>query len=428
MDKNRQDSLITDQISHPERPLLRNALNANSLIFGYLESSPISWNQKLQLFQYKRDNLLIWHVNSFIIVFLINVLGSVWILLRNITSSSISIPLKNSLVFVGLFLDGGFCTAQILYRKDFTLALNELMRMADYLEKSVKKKNQIGKGSRFRISFEFGATTVTRIFATYPIALPVGAIFYELDPLHFLLKDYYATSVSFSRPLSAQSIIIFTLRVLCATVFCTETSKIFPFIITIFLCALRLCYRILNILLQLSNHAKNLQSLLMVYNSYVTIFKWTSKFQEFVTSGLMGIGLILSILFNLAMTKGFSLMPFYFYWYILSGGIIILTVIHVLMFYPYKISDASVALVKTLTLTAVQYEVKVWRMYYRKKVRATWPIKIYAGVGNVRLFQLLRSTEIAFFATIIAHTINLFISIPSHVFDNIKAEFNSGIS
>jgi hypothetical protein len=69
---------------------------------------------------------------------------------------------------------------------------------------------------------------------------------------------------------------------------------------------------------------------------------------------------------------------------------------------------------KSIALKMIQPKL---RKYYKRKLRATRAVTIYAGIGEYVFFPLLRSTKFNFLGLISTATTNLFLGLPSDLFD-----------
>ncbi|OXA49843.1 hypothetical protein Fcan01_15842 [Folsomia candida] len=392
------------------------ALNRHKSLFRFLETTPISWTGKK--FLYTSSSLRIWYTNTFLILISTTTLPSLYFLVRPIFSTSGSLPFKNFVVFVGILLCGIFNVwvniAQILYGKEFVLVLNEFDDIIKTLLNQYPSCVQNKQTSNLDVLFKL----FNDAFLTYVILCPVGCILYKLDPLYFLLKEFY--EVSENNFLEVR--LLLAIRYCFIVIVCSESCRLFPLIFILFLSGLRLCYTNLKILSSLTTRKEGvlIHKLLLLHKSTTILVRLAGKFQESVTLCLMGIGLVLSMLFNFAVVKGLGRIPLHLYWYIVSGTGMILIVIHILMLYPYRISDVSLDLLGTWVWSASLNESYLRRRYYRKKVRAMGVVEIAGGIGENRFYVLKRSTEVKYFAIIVAYTINLLLGIPPDLLDDLR--------
>ncbi|OXA49846.1 hypothetical protein Fcan01_15841 [Folsomia candida] len=354
------------------------ALNSHKSLFRFLETTPIAWTG--QKFFYQSNHLRIWYTNNFLIFITTTTLPSLYFLILPILSTLGNLPFKNFVVFVGILLCGIFNVwvniAQILYGKEFVLVLNKIEDINETLlnqyPNCLQNKNTFNLDVLFKL--------FNNAYLKYVINCPVGCILYNLDPVYFLLKEVSDQNFVDVR-------LIIALRYSFMVIVSAESCRLFPLIFLLFLSGMRL----------------------------------SGTFQESVTLCLMGIGLVLSMLFNFAVVKGLGRIPLHLYWYIVSGTGMILAVIHILMLYTYRISDFSADLLSTWAVWSARLDGSyLKRRYYRKKVRAMGVVEIAAGVGENRFYVLKRSTGVKYFAIIVTYTINLLLGVPPELLDDLR--------
>lgn len=228
--------------------------------------------------------------------------------------------------------------------------------------------------------------------------------FLGLDCLHYIIleiKDSLSTPMLF---------ILQSLRFLLLGVNCFEICRVFSLLILIFVSGLRILANIMSNLKKRTGRCPSsvqIQRLLEVHIKTQLAYKPVAPFQELGTLSLMTEGLLIFIFSNFGTVKFFKLLPLVVYIFFPCVSITVAFDVNLTLPFAHKLKERSEELLNIWSWWG-------WKGGKRlvKKLRATRPFVLYAGVKQTKLFGLTKEVKLDFYSQGAEHTINLLLSVP----------------
>ena len=127
----------------------------------------------------------------------------------------------------------------------------------------------------------------------------------------------------------------------------------------------------------------------------------------------MGAAFVLSVSFNYATLRMYSVLPTILYPFFPTVGILIPCLIHYLVPIAIRANTQSKVLIeKQWRQQWLGLKLPQSRNYMKRKVRAIQPIRFYCGFIEYRLFSMEKSTKITLYSNILSFTTHALVSIP----------------
>jgi hypothetical protein len=251
-------------------------------------------------------------------------------------------------------------------------------------------------------------------FVIYAPLVNFFALYLNLDPYYFMIKMIPWINESSWLVKIIRTVLLWTAG--------TETCRIFPLIFMMTLSGLRIDYNILSALIEAISKVNENRSIrlnrarinyvMRMYNVLQTIMR-SHKFTELISCFLLALGLFVSVLFNFATFRMYSILPIVFYVYFPSVSLVICIVIHLTMPKAIDIHELSLQLLRRLKTCGHNDIVNL--KYLRRKVRSLRPTAHHVGFNIVTFFYFKKSTRITFYAAILGYTIDLLFTVPQDV-------------
>jgi hypothetical protein len=375
------------------------ALDTYAYIYQRFETIPFNWNTKTHKLYFVSGwrQLSIWILNiSSMVVF--GVGGCIYLFSKEIFSENPSIPVANYPLIFGFTTIGIFilvvAIAAVVYGEEFVLAWNANRLPKELMEKVFPKPAVDYPG----IVLLYLAKT----FAVHPTFLFfVGGLYLKVDTFYLIMKQtpwIWNNWICFL-PAAAFRIIMMAMLLI-------EAPRLILLILILLISGIRKALESLDIMMIASERKMHhpFQSFFLI-RCYIRlqIHSLLLKFQEVVTFFLMALGLILAMFSGAGTVRGYSVVPFMFYivvcpvLFVCTVGIIQMTVPKAV-----EIHEKSVRLQKQWASCCVAR-----KHYMSKKLQSLQSIKVFAGIGDIKMFYFEKSTRLIFYSTIISNTVNI---------------------
>jgi hypothetical protein len=227
---------------------------------------------------------------------------------------------------------------------------------------------------------------VVWMFTFYPFLLIPATILLNLDPLYYLILNVPQEYLPFPVWLlvhAARCIILF--------IGCAEVCRLFPLLLFIFISALRMANKCLHNLIFLTSlkQGKLLNPLINKHISLQLSIKLLAPFQENGSRFLIVAGILLSIMFNVATIKGFSVVPFYIYMFCLFVSLTIFCVCDLIFPFTYRVFEQSESFLRigNEIMCGSLYFINNFKRKTNKKIlHSIKPIRLYVGFQGYIFF------------------------------------------
>ncbi|OXA47694.1 hypothetical protein Fcan01_17752 [Folsomia candida] len=386
-------------ISAMASPLACQSLQNFATAFHYCWTCPFTWDKTSKKFvATKALHLLItWIIVVFLVTPIVCGVCIVTILLQ--IYGTISPPLTSFFVCVIIAILTFFVVTvelvMFLYVEEFTAGCNHLTQISRHDRKHASPHRKIDPLGLF-LNFNVA------LFSIYPYFLCPFLFYFDLDP--GLLFTRYVLHLELNTLLD--QLVTQPLRFLQFLAI-LQLCRLFPILVSTF----SLCITIfLDAIHKLESRAflirfyRSKADLQMrKYRELALVLKLVDGVVVPAAAILMGLGLLLSVVFNFVTIKLYSVIPMPLYLYFPSVSVLIPVIIEALL--PFGIS---------LNVKAVQLRNK-WdrqlercgdRKYVRRILRAIKPFCINCGVAGYNVLKLVKGTKVWFYEQLLNYTIS----------------------
>jgi hypothetical protein len=248
-------------------------------------------------------------------------------------------------------------------------------------------------------------------FTFYPFMLIPATMLFNLDPLYYIIQNIPQEYLPFPIWL-----LLHTIRFFILFIGCSEVCRMMSIILFLFISALRMGVRFLNNMLILApfNQGRLLKRIIMLHSCFQIALKLIGPFQETGTGFSLIIGMLLSIMFNVATIKGFSVVPFWIYVFCPSVSLLLICACDLSFPYTHRVNELSEKLL------GIAPEVMMESLFYnnfqrkitKRTIKSIKSLRIFVGFNGHNFFWMKKSTKITYWDFIITQTINILLTLP----------------